>query len=1067
MGLAGHKVCEELNVSVGYSTATWRVRGWIVKIRGGHVYDRISGPAHRLDTSFSAEREAARASQPHGIIGQSFASSAARYGRIDTYPAVGTFRTEAMAEGAIEGEANRYEVPSSFATEFAFSRFRSAPALAAAPSPALPTTAPAPSTTAMPAFLDASTVADAPGTSRSLSEAGDSPCAPPTPSLPPASPGSVYTSAVEFAIAVTDARRRQLAEASTADSVQAALLAAFAALNVVLFLDQIEVEASGGSLFNVTVYEATGGPTAAEILQATTLNQDESGQYSDLLTRMRENLGSIDVYFASGAEVTLKQESTCAKWCDPDAQQSTWPEMCSCDDVACFRRGKCTGCTQCSSPLTPPAPPPCERWCNPETHAPWPEMCDPNYRKGKCTGCAECVQPNAPPPSPPSDPPLPCEGWCKPEVQDSTWPEMCTEDFRKGKCMGCPQCSPPAPPAPPADPPSPGTPPVPLSPPLSPPPSVPLPPTAPPALPPSFPSVLQVPPSHIDEEVGETVEVEMLAKPAYLIHCKAGDGAFKDNWEDKAKVARIADLLVDHCQMLAQAPLSDEYYPWAELRNISGGKIRIIGYGKSNQYEGSSVWVKDLPGWTSPSTGLHDTYVEWVERTQKLNGVRYNTHAERVLRKRSISLPRTFSHCLRYTYTGLLEKAVSATNKHVYVYVTADEWRHFYFDRGGGCGLRGLNLLPSTTHLNTSACSWYNYRAKSRYVEACGWGDNPETDVPCADTMVPCDADRTTMSREYVYFVRVEEELMRVIDVDPPPLNDSAWQNVKDKMKLKDTYHSTQPAWDSTYTNGGTGLLARVFAWDASALEEDSSERLVKPQFWTTATPFYEERLVGSTDRDGFKHADDWSRILGLTSEQSSAMLVELSGKLVVPGSGPVKFTFKCHSGCNVYLDGASLTEGPVLDGSQNVKGMQMTAGVYDWRIEFVKRPSDGSDPTLSFIVRNSTTGVETYHVETFGPGVRSFRVRVKVERGIDGSTAAAHPEGAVVTSPIYKGCASSHGRTLSSPPLACLPPAPRRIPVLAPQVKLQHVQRGPPRRRRNEADLLCGEDRGGHEFLG
>ena len=36
-------------------------------------------------------------------------------------------RTSAMAEGAIEGDAAVYEVPSAFATAFAFSRFDPAP----------------------------------------------------------------------------------------------------------------------------------------------------------------------------------------------------------------------------------------------------------------------------------------------------------------------------------------------------------------------------------------------------------------------------------------------------------------------------------------------------------------------------------------------------------------------------------------------------------------------------------------------------------------------------------------------------------------------------------------------------------------------------------------------------------------------------------------------------------------------------------------------------------------------------------------------------------------------------
>ena len=40
---------------------------------------------------------------------------------------VGAFTTHAQAEGAIDGSAASYEVPSAYATEFAFSRFVSAP----------------------------------------------------------------------------------------------------------------------------------------------------------------------------------------------------------------------------------------------------------------------------------------------------------------------------------------------------------------------------------------------------------------------------------------------------------------------------------------------------------------------------------------------------------------------------------------------------------------------------------------------------------------------------------------------------------------------------------------------------------------------------------------------------------------------------------------------------------------------------------------------------------------------------------------------------------------------------
>ncbi|EOD17945.1 hypothetical protein EMIHUDRAFT_195925 [Emiliania huxleyi CCMP1516] len=77
----------------------------------------------RLDVSFHAKDNAASRSLPHGLVGQSFSSTASRWGNVDEYPAEGHFTTAAMAEGAIEGEAAMYEVAAADATSFAFSRF--------------------------------------------------------------------------------------------------------------------------------------------------------------------------------------------------------------------------------------------------------------------------------------------------------------------------------------------------------------------------------------------------------------------------------------------------------------------------------------------------------------------------------------------------------------------------------------------------------------------------------------------------------------------------------------------------------------------------------------------------------------------------------------------------------------------------------------------------------------------------------------------------------------------------------------------------------------------------------
>ena len=131
LGLGGRKQCEEIELKMSFSTATWATRDWIIKVRGNHVHDRVTGPEHRLDISISAKSggEAAAASLPHGLVGQSFATvGLLRNGRKDVYPASGHIRTEAMAEGAIDGEANLYEVTAAFDTRFAFSRFDAPPA---------------------------------------------------------------------------------------------------------------------------------------------------------------------------------------------------------------------------------------------------------------------------------------------------------------------------------------------------------------------------------------------------------------------------------------------------------------------------------------------------------------------------------------------------------------------------------------------------------------------------------------------------------------------------------------------------------------------------------------------------------------------------------------------------------------------------------------------------------------------------------------------------------------------------------------------------------------------------
>ena len=122
--MGGRKTCGDLGIQMRYSSATFKFReAWTVVVRGNHVYDRVTGPTHRLDLTFKEAAGAAARTLPHGIIGQSFSSSAPRQGKQDVYPESGRVATSAMAEGAIEGTAATYEVASPFGTEFAFSRF--------------------------------------------------------------------------------------------------------------------------------------------------------------------------------------------------------------------------------------------------------------------------------------------------------------------------------------------------------------------------------------------------------------------------------------------------------------------------------------------------------------------------------------------------------------------------------------------------------------------------------------------------------------------------------------------------------------------------------------------------------------------------------------------------------------------------------------------------------------------------------------------------------------------------------------------------------------------------------
>ena len=126
LGTGGHKKCEELEVAIKFSSARFMLPGWTFKVAANRVWGHISGPVHRLDVSLHAHGDEAALHQTHGLVGQSFAWRSARDGKRDSYPSEGRFRTSAMGEGAIEGDATMYELAGPLATEFPFSRFREA-----------------------------------------------------------------------------------------------------------------------------------------------------------------------------------------------------------------------------------------------------------------------------------------------------------------------------------------------------------------------------------------------------------------------------------------------------------------------------------------------------------------------------------------------------------------------------------------------------------------------------------------------------------------------------------------------------------------------------------------------------------------------------------------------------------------------------------------------------------------------------------------------------------------------------------------------------------------------------
>ena len=128
MGPSSKNRCDDIEASIDWNTLTVLSGQWVMKVSGRPIYDRISGPHHRLDLSaFPSVKESEFGVEPHGLVGQSFdGTGVPRYGRLDQYPNLevpGTFATSSMAEGAIAGDADDYLVDSKFSTAFKYSVF--------------------------------------------------------------------------------------------------------------------------------------------------------------------------------------------------------------------------------------------------------------------------------------------------------------------------------------------------------------------------------------------------------------------------------------------------------------------------------------------------------------------------------------------------------------------------------------------------------------------------------------------------------------------------------------------------------------------------------------------------------------------------------------------------------------------------------------------------------------------------------------------------------------------------------------------------------------------------------
>jgi len=111
-------------------TLTLTFLEWILRIKPKDVYHsgKVTTWSHKIDLQMSPRvPEADMKVKPHGIIGQSFdGDDVGINGKQDPYTEATPgplLVTSAMAEGAIEGEAAEYKMPSKFATAFKYSRF--------------------------------------------------------------------------------------------------------------------------------------------------------------------------------------------------------------------------------------------------------------------------------------------------------------------------------------------------------------------------------------------------------------------------------------------------------------------------------------------------------------------------------------------------------------------------------------------------------------------------------------------------------------------------------------------------------------------------------------------------------------------------------------------------------------------------------------------------------------------------------------------------------------------------------------------------------------------------------